>query len=137
MSKYDDCFAETTLGDSLFINKSALDPLAEAREIVARDSQERELATILNGLHSGYLPLTVSVYGPTETGKMLTARGSVRSSPRATVDGSSLERRCSVGAGRRRGSPTGPRQLGPTEGDRLCVYRARANCTPVWSPRAV
>ena len=38
MSTSDDCFAETTLGDSLFINKSAFDPLADAREIVARDS---------------------------------------------------------------------------------------------------
>ncbi|WP_394740144.1 Cdc6/Cdc18 family protein [Natronococcus roseus] len=74
MDKYDDLFDETAPGESLFTDKGALDPLADAREIVARDDQERELATILNGVHDGYLPPTVSIYGPPGTGKTLTTR---------------------------------------------------------------
>ncbi len=69
MSKYDDLFAETSPTDSVFADKSALDPLAPADEIVARDKQERELATILNSIHEGYLPPTVSIHGPPGTGK--------------------------------------------------------------------
>ncbi|NKE36530.1 AAA family ATPase [Natronococcus sp. JC468] len=74
MTKYDDLFDETAPGESLFTDKGALDPLPEARKIVARDSQERELATILNGVRDGYLPPTVSIYGPPGTGKTLTTR---------------------------------------------------------------
>jgi archaeal cell division control protein 6 len=74
MSKYDDLFEETAPDESLFVDKGALDPLAEPTEIVARDVQERELATILNGIHDGYLPPTVSIYGPPGTGKTLTTR---------------------------------------------------------------
>jgi archaeal cell division control protein 6 len=74
MSTYDDLFAETAPDESLFVDKGALDPLAEPTEIVARDVQERELATILNGVHDGYLPPTVSIYGPPGTGKTLTTR---------------------------------------------------------------
>ena len=74
MSKYDDLFAETAPDDSVFADKGALDPLREPADIVARDTQERALATILNGVHDGYLPPTVSVYGPPGTGKTLTTR---------------------------------------------------------------
>ncbi|RQG97654.1 Cdc6/Cdc18 family protein [Natrarchaeobius chitinivorans] len=74
MSKYDDLFADTAPDESLFVDKGALDPLAEPPEIVARDDQERELATVLNGVHDGYLPPTVSIYGPPGTGKTLTTR---------------------------------------------------------------
>ncbi|WP_339104205.1 AAA family ATPase [Haloterrigena salinisoli] len=72
MSKYDDLFDATAPADSVFADKGALDPLAEPEEIYARTGQERELATILNGVHDGYLPPTVSVYGPPGTGKTLT-----------------------------------------------------------------
>jgi archaeal cell division control protein 6 len=74
MSKYDDLFDETAPDESLFADKGALDPLADPDEIHARDAQERELATILNGVHDGYLPPTVSLYGPPGTGKTLTTR---------------------------------------------------------------
>jgi archaeal cell division control protein 6 len=74
MSKYDDLFDETAPDASCFADKGALDPLATPAEIYARDAQERELATILNGVHDGYLPPTVSVYGPPGTGKTLTTR---------------------------------------------------------------
>ena len=74
MSKYDELFDETAPGDSVFAEKGALDPLAEPDEIIARDEQERELATILNGIHEGYLPPTVSIHGPPGTGKTLTTR---------------------------------------------------------------
>ncbi|WP_336343322.1 Cdc6/Cdc18 family protein [Halalkalicoccus ordinarius] len=72
--KYDDLFDETAPADSVFADKGALDPLAEPDEIIARDEQERELATILNGIHEGYLPPTVSIHGPPGTGKTLTTR---------------------------------------------------------------
>jgi archaeal cell division control protein 6 len=74
MSKYDDRFDETTPDASCFADKGALDPLGDPDEIHARDVQERELATILNGVHEGYLPPMVSVYGPSGTGKTLTTR---------------------------------------------------------------
>ena len=74
MSKYDDLFDETAPDANCFADKGALDPLATPAEIYARDAQERELATILNGVHDGYFPPTVSVYGPPGTGKTLTTR---------------------------------------------------------------
>ena len=74
MSRYDDLFEETAPDDSVFANKRALDPLTEPAEIVARTDQERQLATILNGVQDGYLPPTVSIYGPPGTGKTLTTR---------------------------------------------------------------
>ncbi|QLG27390.1 AAA family ATPase [Halorarum halophilum] len=74
MSKYDDLFDETAPGDSVFADKAALDPLAAPADIVARDTQERQLAGLLNGVHEGYLPSTVSIYGPPGTGKTLTTR---------------------------------------------------------------
>lgn len=74
MSKYDDLFDDTAPDDSVFTDKGALDPLADPDEIVARERQERELATLLNGIHEGYLPTTVSIYGPPGTGKTLTTR---------------------------------------------------------------
>lgn len=72
--KYDALFDETAPDDSVFSDKSALDPLAEPDEIVARDAQEQQLARLLNGIHESYLPTTVSVYGPPEMGKVLTTR---------------------------------------------------------------
>ena len=74
MTDYDDLFADTAPDDSVFVDKGVLDPLAEPESIHARESQERELATVLNGVHDGYLPPTVSVYGPPGTGKTLTTR---------------------------------------------------------------
>ena len=74
MSKYDDLFESTAPTDSVFTDKGALDPLAAPDEIIARDTQERRIATILNGVQDGYLPTTVSVYGPPGTGKTLTTR---------------------------------------------------------------
>ncbi|MDG5820205.1 AAA family ATPase [Natronococcus sp. A-GB7] len=74
MSKYDDLFDETAPDASLFADKGALDPLATPAEIHAREAQERELATLLNGLHEGYLPPTVTIYGPPGTGKTLSTR---------------------------------------------------------------
>ncbi|NHN46489.1 AAA family ATPase [Halostella sp. JP-L12] len=74
MSKYDDRFDDTAPDDSVFADKGALDPLTDPDEIVARDAQERALATLLNGVHEGYLPTTVLIYGPPGTGKTLTTR---------------------------------------------------------------
>jgi archaeal cell division control protein 6 len=74
MGKYDDLFDETAPDESVFADKGALDPLAEPDEITAREDQERQLATILNGIDEGYLPPTVSIHGPPGTGKTLTTR---------------------------------------------------------------
>lgn len=74
MTEYDDLFEDTATSDSVFADKSALDPLAEPDEIVARESQEREIASLLQGVHEGYLPQTVSIYGPPGTGKTITTR---------------------------------------------------------------
>ncbi len=74
MSKYDDLFDATAPTESVFADKGALDPLAEAEEIISRDAQEQELATILNGIHENHLPTTVSIYGPPGTGKTTTTR---------------------------------------------------------------
>ncbi|WP_049898896.1 Cdc6/Cdc18 family protein [Halococcus agarilyticus] len=74
MSNYDDLFDDTAPDDSVFTNKGALNPLSDPDEIVAREHQERELATLLNGVHEGYLPTTASIYGPPGTGKTLTTR---------------------------------------------------------------
>ena len=78
MSKYDDLFDDTAPTDSVFVDKGVLDPLAEPAKIHAREAQERELATILNGVHEGDLPPTVSIYGLPGTGKTLTTRGVYR-----------------------------------------------------------
>jgi orc1/cdc6 family replication initiation protein len=74
MTDYDDLFAATAPDDNIFTDKSALDPLAEPERIVARESQQEELARLLQGVHEGYLPTTISVYGPPGTGKTLTTR---------------------------------------------------------------
>ena len=74
MSRYDDLFDELAMNESVFADKSALDPLAEPDEIVPRIDQERALATILTGIEEGYLPTTVSVYGSPGTGKTITTR---------------------------------------------------------------
>ena len=74
MTDYDSLFEATAPDNRIFADKSALDPLADPDEIVARDEQEHRLATLLNGIHDGYLPATVSIYGPPGTGKTLTTR---------------------------------------------------------------
>ncbi|EMA52301.1 Cdc6/Cdc18 family protein [Halococcus thailandensis] len=74
MDKYDTLFDDTAPDDSVFTDKGALDPLGEPEDVVARDHQERELATLLTGIEEGYLPTTVSIYGPPGTGKTLTTR---------------------------------------------------------------
>lgn len=74
MTNYDDLFDETAPDDSVFVNKAALDPLREPDEIMAREDKEKELATILNGVHDGYLPTTMSIHGPPGTGKTLITR---------------------------------------------------------------
>lgn len=76
--KYDALFEETAPDDSVFVDKRALDPLAEPEEVVARDAQERQLARLLNGVQEGYLPTTVSIYGPPGTGTTLPTRRSCR-----------------------------------------------------------
>lgn len=85
MSKYDDLFAEVTAEESLFLEKGALDPLAEPDEIHARDDQEHELASLLAGVHEGDVAPTVSSSGPPGTARRCRPGGSVRSSPRATT----------------------------------------------------
>ena len=74
MTNYDDLFEQTAPEASVFTDKVALDPLAEPDGIIARDHQQRQLATILNGVHEGYLPTTVSIYGPPGTGKTATTQ---------------------------------------------------------------
>ena len=74
MNKYDDLFEETTPDESVFADKSALDPFREPEEILAREEQERALARILTGVHEGYLPPTVSIHGPPGTGKTVLTR---------------------------------------------------------------
>lgn len=53
MTDYDDLFDQTAATDSLFRDKSALDPLAEPEEVVARDRQQQRLAQLLSGIHEG------------------------------------------------------------------------------------
>lgn len=74
MTDYDDLFAETAPEHRIFADKSALDPLQDPDAVVAREDQQRRLATLLNGVNSDYLPATVSIYGPPGTGKTLTTR---------------------------------------------------------------
>ena len=62
MTNYDELFADTAPEHRIFADKSALDPLQDPEEVVARDEQQRRLATLLNGIESGYLPATVSIY---------------------------------------------------------------------------
>ncbi|WP_245998506.1 Cdc6/Cdc18 family protein [Halalkalicoccus subterraneus] len=74
MTRYDDLFDETESTESVFQDKGALDPLAEPDTVVARENEERQLATILNGVNEGYIPPTVAIHGPPGTGKTLTTR---------------------------------------------------------------
>lgn len=74
MTRYDDLFDETAAASSVFADKKALDPLTPPEEPVARPTQERALATILQGVTEGYLPTTVSIYGPPGTGKTTITR---------------------------------------------------------------
>ena len=74
MTDYDDLFDTTAPADSVFADKRALDPLAAPETIRGRDAQQRQLATILNGLQEGYLPPTVAIHGPPGTGKTATTR---------------------------------------------------------------
>ena len=61
MTDYDELFEETAPEESLFAKKSALDPLAEPEEIVAREAQQAQLARLLNGVHSGYPSSAVQI----------------------------------------------------------------------------
>lgn len=74
MTDYDDLFDDVAAADSVFADKGALDPLADPDEVIARDTEERALASILAGVHDGYLPTTMAVYGPPGMGKTLTTR---------------------------------------------------------------
>jgi len=71
---YDRLFDDVLADDSVFADKSLLDPLAEPEEIVPRTDREQALARILTGVTEGYLPTTVSIHGPSGTGKTLTTR---------------------------------------------------------------
>lgn len=53
MSRYDDLFDQTATSDSVFADKSALDPLTPPDEPVGRFEQERTLASILQGVEEG------------------------------------------------------------------------------------
>ena len=86
MSTYDDLFEATAPDESLFVEKGELDPLDDPDEIHAREEQKRELATLLNGVHEGHLPPTVSIYGPPGTGKTLTTRRVCREFAARTPD---------------------------------------------------
>ena len=55
MTDYDDLFAETAPEHRLFADKSALDPLQDPDAVVAREDQQRRLATLLNGIKSKLL----------------------------------------------------------------------------------
>lgn len=59
MTDYHKLFEETTLTNSVFAQKSALDLLTPPDEIVARGGQQQKLATILNGIQEGYLLTTL------------------------------------------------------------------------------
>lgn len=61
---YDDLFAETAPDNSVFAEKGALNPLAEPETVIGRDTQQTRLAQLLNSVHEGYLPTTISIYGP-------------------------------------------------------------------------
>lgn len=74
MNKYNALFEKTAPTESVFADKSALDPLTEPDIVVAREDQERKLATMLNGVNEGYMPTTLSIYGPPGTGKTMTTR---------------------------------------------------------------
>jgi Cdc6-like AAA superfamily ATPase len=74
VTDYDDLFAETAPANSVFADKRALDPLVTPAEIRGRDTQQRELARVLGGVHEGYLPPTVAIHGPPGTGKTVTTR---------------------------------------------------------------
>ena len=81
MSRYDDLFDEVPANDSVFADKSALDPLAEPAEIVPRTEQEQALASVLTGVTEGYLPTPVSIYGPPVPERRSLPDGSGGSSP--------------------------------------------------------
>lgn len=66
--------------------RGALDPLIEPDRIVARDEQERKLATIRNGVYERYLSMTVSIHGPPGTDKTLTTRRIAREFTARTDD---------------------------------------------------
>lgn len=50
MTDYDGLFAATAPDDSVFADKRALELLAEPDEVVAREEQEHQLATLWNGV---------------------------------------------------------------------------------------
>jgi cell division control protein 6 len=74
MSRYEDIFEETASKNSVFRDKSALDPLAEPPELIPRPEQEQRIATLLQVVQDNYIPTSVSVYGPPRTGKTVLTR---------------------------------------------------------------
>ena len=55
MTDYDELFAETAPEHRIFADKSALNPLQDPDAVVAREDQQRRLATLLNGIESKLL----------------------------------------------------------------------------------
>ena len=71
MSTYDDLFDVTAPDRNVFTEKAALDSLAPPAEIDTWRTGT-ELATILNDVHEGYLPTTLSIDGSPSSAKTLT-----------------------------------------------------------------
>lgn len=69
LDKYEKMFDELEEKESVFLDKSELDPLKEADEIIEREDKEKKIAQFLNGINQGYLPNTLSIYGSPGTGK--------------------------------------------------------------------
>lgn len=76
MSRYDELFDDLAAHDSVFTDKSALDPLAEPEEIVLRTDQVRTLAMILTGVTEGHSSTTASASVDSSIGNGITAKGS-------------------------------------------------------------
>jgi len=114
MTDYDALFEAPAPTDSVFVDKAALDPLAPPAEIVARDAQKRRLATLLNGIHDGSLPPTVSLDGPPGTDTTATTGRAARHAPP--------------------GTPSTPSRLGP-HGMPLAIQNAAQSITATSSIR--
>ena len=73
ISRYDDLFDRTATSDSVFADKSALDPLTPPDEPVTRPDQEEQLGRVLQGVNEGYLPTTVTISGGSGAGRPVRA----------------------------------------------------------------
>ncbi len=71
-TKYDKLFKSKE--DTIFKDKSYLDPLKESEEIISRENQDKQIATYLKGINQNYLPPTLSIHGPPGTGKTFTTK---------------------------------------------------------------